>query len=60
MLEVLCGLLLFGAGYLFGSGKKTTAKPAELTAEQERAEKEYREQIDSLLKFNGRRGKTNG
>ena len=60
MLDVLCGLLLFGFGYVMGRQKKETPKPKEPTEEQQKVEKEYRQQMDGLLRFQGRRTKPNG
>lgn len=59
MIDVLCGLVIFGAGYFIGQRKKPPA-PVAMTEEQQKAEKEYRRQVDSLLNFAGRRTKPNG
>ena len=60
MLDVLCGLLLFGAGFFIGRRRAVTASPFELTDEQKEMEKEYQKQIEMVRNFNGRRTKTNG
>jgi hypothetical protein len=60
MLDVLCGVLLFGLGYVIGRQRKEQPKPNEPTEEQQKAEKEYRQQMDGLLRFQGRRTKPNG
>lgn len=59
MIDVLCGLALFGIGYFIGQKKKPPA-PVLMTEEQIKEEKEYRRQVDSLLNFAGRRTKPNG
>lgn len=55
MTEVLCGLLLFGAGWLLGHSKRARAAPRGLTEQEQRAERAQREQWERLLSFSGRR-----
>ena len=60
MLDVLCGLLLFGAGFYAGRRKTVTVAPLELTEEQKKAEEDYQKQLELVRNFNGRRTKANG
>ena len=60
MLDVLCGVLLLGVGYLIGRYKATNVTPLEITEEQKKAEKEYQKQVEMVRSFNGRRTKPNG
>lgn len=60
MFDVLCGLLLFGAGFIVGRKRTVTAVPFEMSAEQKDAEKDYQKQLELVKNFNGRRTKANG
>lgn len=56
MIDVLCGVVLVGIGYLLGTKRKPKAEAVELTEDEKRAEKKAKEQLEQLLNFNGKAG----
>lgn len=57
MFDVLCGVLLLAVGYWMGSRARDRPAAAPPTAEELRAEQEAKEQLEKVMKFEGRRGK---
>ncbi|MBP1556973.1 MAG: hypothetical protein J6A76_03565 [Oscillospiraceae bacterium] len=61
MFDVLCGVLLLIVGsivgYWFGSRTRDHPEIQPMTEEEKRAEREAREQLEKVMKFEGRRGK---
>ena len=57
MFDVLCGVLILAIGYWVGIRTRDRPEAQPLSEEEKRIEREAREQLEKVMRFEGRRGK---